>query len=296
MTAAVLNRTSRGLAEPVAFAIVAMLAIQLAAALSRPLVAEIGAPAVTWLRMMAGGLVLLIVTRTRLRGLSPRAFGAALLLGGALAVMATAYFAAVSRLPLGVVATIAFLGPLSVGVLGARGWKPVGLAVLAAIGVVLAVAPYEAGPGASAPLDPVGVALALVAAAAFAGYIVFSRRVSLLFHGNDGLTISLLTASMLLAPFGIAGLDHVPSLWVVLGSASLAILSPLITCRLELSAIRALGTQCFSVLISLEPAIAAVIGLVLLHEMPSTTQGIGMICVILASVGVVRLSARSAAA
>lgn len=294
MIALALPRLTRDLGQPVAFAILAMVSIQLAAALSRPLVAEIGAPAVTWLRMLAAAAVLVILTRPRLKGLPPRAFGAALLLGGALAVMAVANFAAVSRLPLGVVATIAFLGPFAVAVLGARGWKPVALAILAALGVILVVAPFDqAGTG---PLDPVGIALALIAALGFALYIVFSRRVGVLFSGTDGLTISLLTASVLLAPFGISGLNQSPSLAVILGSAGLAILSPLITCRLEMSALRVLGTQCFSILISLEPAIATLLGLLILHEMPSQVQALGMMCVVLASIGALRPSARPAEA
>ena len=294
MTAATMPHPARGIGQPLACAILAMVAIQLAAALSRPLVAEIGAPAVTWLRMTAAGIALLVVTRPKLRGLPRRAFGAALMLGGALAIMACAYFAAVSRLPLGVVATIAFLGPLSLGVLGSRGWKPTALALLAGTGVALAVMPLPSAADTGSVLDPVGIVLALIAAVGFALYILLTRRVGMLFHGSDGLTISLLTAALLLAPFGLAGIDHAPGLPVILGSASLAILAPLLTCRLEMSALRTLGTQCFSILISLEPAIAAALGLVVLHEVPSPLQATGMICVILASVGTVRLTSRSA--
>ena len=294
MTAALLTPPARGLAQPVTLALLAMVSIQLAAALSRPLVAEIGAPAVTWLRMLAAAGVLMLLTRPRLRGLAPRAYGAALLLGAALAIMAATNFAAISRLPLGVVATIAFLGPLAVSILGARGWQPVGLALLAGGGVVLSVAPLRNG-GALSALDPTGLVLALIAAAGFAAYIVLTRRVGSLFPGTDGLTLSLITASILLTPFGLAGLDHAPGVSTILGSAALAVLSPLVTCWFEMTALRSLGTQCFSILISLEPAIATLLGLVLLQEMATAVQVMGLGCVILASVLAVRLSARSAA-
>lgn len=110
------------------------------------------------------------------------------------------------------------------------------------------------------------------------------------------LTLSLVTASILLTPFGLAGLDHAPGVSTILGSAALAILSPLVTCWFEMTALRSLGTHSFSILISLEPAIATLLGLVLLHELPTVLQVMGLCCVILASVLAVRLSARSAPA
>jgi inner membrane transporter RhtA len=292
MTAAVNPHTSDNVSQAVAYAVTAMVAIQLAAALSRPLVAEIGAPAVTWIRMVTAAGVLLVLTRPKLRGLQRQAIGAALMLGAALAVLAVSYFAAVSRLPLGMVSTISFLGPLAVALCGARGWRPVALALLAALGVVLAVGPFAAAADGGWSTDPVGIALALISAVAFAFYIVLTRRVGALFSGTDGMTLSLLTAAILLAPFGLGGLDHVPTLPTVLGSAGLAILAPILTLWLEMTALRTLGTQCFSVLISLEPAIAATLGLLLLNEVPTVMQVSGMILVILASVETVRLSAR----
>ena len=292
MTASVQPHAPSGVTQAVSLAVMAMISIQLAAALSRPLVADIGAPAVTWIRMVAAAGLLLVFTRPRLRGLPRRALAAALMLGAALAIMSAAYFAAVSRLPLGMVSTIAFLGPLSVAVISARGWRTVGLAMLAAVGVILAVGAFLAAKDSGWATDPTGIVLALIAAMAFAGYIVLTRRVGSLFQGIDGLTVSLLTAALLLAPFGIAGLDHVPTLPVVLGSAGLAILAPLLTCWMEMSALRMLGTQCFSILISLEPAIAATLGLALLNEVPNLMQATGMILVILASIEAVRMSAR----
>lgn len=283
-----IHHHSPTLAPAVSLAVAAMVAIQLAAALSRPLVAEIGAPAVTWLRIAAAAAFMMILTRPKLHGLDRRSFAAALMLGAALAVMSASYFAAVSRLPLGLAATIAFLGPFSVAIFAARGWQPVALALLAGTGVLLTLDPWSQGLDPGWDKNMAGLGFAGLAACGFAAYILLSRQVGLLFSGNDGLTISLVTASVLLAPFGLVGLSDMPPVGVVVSSAGLAVLAPLLTCWMEMSALRKLGSQMFSVLLSLEPAIAAMLGIVILFEVPNLMQTLGIFCVVLASVAVVR--------
>jgi inner membrane transporter RhtA len=279
-----------GLVQASAMAVTAMISIQLATALSRPLVAEMGAPAVTWARMTAAAVVLVLVTRPHLRGLTRRAVLAALLLGGALALLSATSFAAASRLPLGMVATIAFLGPLSLALLGARGWQAVAMALLAGAGVLFLLWPFSAETEGGWDADPVGMALAAISAGAWALYIVLTRRVGMVFKGTDGVTISILTAAILLAPFGVAGLQQLPPVSVIAGSAGLALLAPLLTCLLELAALRKLGAPCFSVLMSVEPAIASLLGLMILHEVPGALQILGIGCVIVASIATVRLT------
>lgn len=283
-----LHHRQASLAPAVSAAILAMVAIQLAAALSRPLVAEIGAPAVTWLRMATAAAILMIVTRPNLRGLDRQSLSAALMLGAALAVMAVSYFAAVSRLPLGLASTIAFLGPFSIALFAARGRVAIALALPAGLGVLLTLDPWSQGMSDGWTADPEGIAFAALSAAGFAAYILLTRRVGLLFRGTDGMTISLLTAAVLLTPFGVAGMDEMPSPSVVFGSASLAVLAPLATCWLEMSALRKLGSPVFSVLLSLEPAIAAVLGVALLVEVPNLLQTAGITCVVFAAIAVVR--------
>lgn len=286
----ILAQRSTGLAPSVTMVVGSMLLVQMGAALSRPVVAEIGALGFTWLRLAAAAAVLMAVTRPRLRGLGRREIWAAFLLGAALATMCVAYVAAVKHLPLGLAATIAFLGPFSVAVLASRGWRPIALAVLAGVGVILSLDPWSIGMGSGWQVEPVGLVYAGIAAAGFAAYILLSRRVGQVFKGNDGLAISMLTAAVLLTPFGMGSLEHVPSAPVILGAAGLAVLSPLLTCWLEMVALRKLGTQVFSILLSLEPAIAAALGIVLLVELPNGVQTMGILCVIVASVAVVRLS------
>lgn len=288
-------QASSTIAPPVAFAVSAMISVQLAAALSRPLMAEIGAPAVTAIRMVAAAVFLLIVIRPHLGGREWGAIGASLLLGAALALMSAAFFAAVNRLPLGLVSTIAFLGPLSVTVIGARTARllALGLAVITGVGVTLIVAPFANGTQSGWAVDPVGLGFALTAALGWALYILLMRRVGSYFTGSDGLCFSLLTAAVLLAPTGLGGLDHMPGISVILSTAGLAILAPLLPCWLEMVALRKLGTQSFGIMMSFEPAIATLLGMLILHETPSPQQIVGIACVIFASAAAVAFLCRN---
>ena len=280
-------------APAVALAIAAMVSFQLAVALSRPLTAEIGAPAVSWIRMATGAVILIAVTRPKFGAMTRQAIWPALLLGGTLALMSVAFLAAASRLPLGLVATISFLGPLSLAVLTApAATRPLalGLAMTAAVGVLLMLIPHAQGSGGGWDTNRTGLAYAAIAAISWAVYIILMRRVGTVFAGTDGLCVSLLAAALLLTPTGLVAFDHPPPLSVLLGSAGLALLAPLLTCCLELQALRRLGTQCFGILMSLEPAIAALLGLALLHEIPTAQQFLGMVFVVVASAGTVRLA------
>ncbi len=284
----VLIQKPASLATPALMVVASMVLVQLGAGVSRPMVAEIGALGVTWLRVSAAAAVLMLVTRPRLRGMDHRAMRAALLLGASLATMCAAYVAAVSYLPLGLAATIAFLGPLSVALFAARGWLPLALSVLAGAGVLLSLDPWSGQMAEGWSAHPVGLAFAGLAAVGFAAYILLSRRVGMVFGGAEGLAISMLTAAILLTPFGLGSLEQVPQMPVVLGACGLAVLTPLMTCWLEMTALRSLGAQVFSVLLSLEPAIAAVLGMAFLSEMPSPVQASGLCCVVVASIVVVR--------
>lgn len=276
-------------APAVGLAVAAMISMQLGAALSLPFVAELGAPAFTWIRMSAAALLLLLLVRPRFRGRSRRDILSALLLGAALGVMSTATFAAVTRLPLGLVATIAFLGPLGVAAFGARNRTGLALALLAATGVALSVGTTGGGARLALGADPAGLALALIAAGGWAAYILLTRRVGACFSGLEGLSLSLLTTALVLAPTGLASLDRLPALPVLAGACGLALLAPILTCGAEMAALRRLGVQSFGVLMSLEPAVAMALGLVLLHQVPTLWQMAGTICVVVASAASVTL-------
>lgn len=285
-----------GINPAVGLAVSAMISVQLGAALSRPLMAELGTTSFTWIRMVAGAAILLALVRPRWEGRPRKAMLAALLLGAALAFMSSALFAALNRLPLGLVVTIASLGPLSVSVISTRRARPLalGLAMMAVAGVMLVVAP-AAGIDGGWTVDPLGLVFALACALGWALYIVLTRRVGQLFSQSDGLCFSLVAAAVLLAPAGLGGLEKMPELSTLIATAALSILAPLLPCWLEMAALRRLGTQSFGILMSLEPAIATVLGLLILNETPGALQIVGMGYVILASVAAVSFLDRQAA-
>ncbi|MEJ1934333.1 EamA family transporter, partial [Nostoc sp. NIES-2111] len=269
----------------------AMTSYQLCGALSMPLLAEIGAGATSSIRLATAALLLAVITRPRLGSLPKGGLGPALLLGGALAGMTLCFFAAVARIPLGLVATIAFAGPLAVSTLCSRRPWHLACALLAATGVVLLVRPDEQGWVADLP----GLLLAGGAAFFWGLYIVFTKQVGAAFSGLQGLSISLLVAAVIIAPVGLVEIRQWPSPLQVAGAASLGLLSPLMTCGLEMIALRRMGARPFGILMSIEPAIGVAIGHSLLGQQPSLAQMTGVTCVIVASAGAVLLGDRESA-
>jgi inner membrane transporter RhtA len=272
-----------------------MLTVQTGIALSTPLFGTLGVAGTTSLRMTTAALVLLVWTRPRLRGRSRRALLSAALLGLASAGMTLLFADAVHRLPMGTAATIEFLGPLAVALLFSRRLGHVLWAVLAGAGVVLLTL---VGAAHSGSLDPYGLASAFGAAACLAGYILLTQRVGQAFDGFDGLALSLTVAALALAPFGMIeawhGLARSTDPWLLLASvAGVAMLFPVIPYLLEMVALRRLPERVFSVIASLEPAVSALVGLVVLGQVLGGAQLLGIACVIAASAGATLTGRRS---
>ena len=269
------------------FCLAAMFTVQTGIALSTPLFPTLGVAGTTSLRLIVASAVLLLWTRPRLRGRSRRDLLSAVLLGLASAGMTLLFADAVHRLPMGTAATIEFLGPLAVALLYSRRVGHVLWALLAGAGVVLLTlvgTPHGAG------LDPRGLASAFGAAACLAGYILMTRKVGVAFGGFDGLALSLTVAAIALAPFGLGeavrGLSADGRPWLLLLQvAGVALLFPVIPYLLEMSALRRLPERVFSVIASLEPAVSAVIGLLVLGQLLGGVQLLGIACVIAASAG-----------
>jgi inner membrane transporter RhtA len=264
-------------------AVGSMISIQLAAALSRPLLMEMGASATTMIRLAAAAIVLLALTRPKPQHLTIGALVGALLLGISLAGMTVCFFEAVKRIPLGLVTTIAFVGPLAVATLGSRRPIEFACAALAAVGVVLLVMPYTTGWVA----DAAGVILAMAAAGCWAAYIVFTKRVGATFKGLQGLAISFLVAAIVVVPIGVHQFQGWPPFLNLGAAAALALLAPLLPCCLEMMALRRMGARPFGILMSLEPAIGLAIGFILLRQEPNLPQLLGVACVVCASAGIV---------
>ena len=269
----------------VAYCVVAMLSFQLATGLSRQVTESVGFMGVSWLRTATAALVLLAITRPRLTGRSLQALGTALALGATLAVMSTALFAAAAFLPLGLVAAIAFLGPVSVAAFAASGRTALASVGLAATGVVLCLKPFD---GVASGIDGTGVLLSLTGAAGWAAYILLSRKVGRCFDGLDGLTFALLAATVLLTPFGLSDLREGAPVADIALAAGLALLSPLLPCALEMTALRRLGPHDFGKLMSIEPAIALLLGVLFWSETLGLLQMAGVACIVLANARTIR--------
>ncbi len=258
----------------------AMLSAQLGAALSVPLFTAVGPLGAAWLRVSWAALFLLVAARPRLSGLSAKSSASALLLGLATAVMTLCYFEAVARIPLGMATTIEFLGPLGVAVAGARRLEHLLWAVLAAIGVLLL-----AGRSMAEPADRIGIAFATAAAAGWASYILLMKRVGAVFPRLEGLAVSLLATACIAAPLGLGPVVRSRALWPVAASAGLALLVPFLTYVLEMLALRRMAARTFGVLMSLEPAIGALVGFLVLQQRLALPELAGIACIVGASLG-----------
>jgi inner membrane transporter RhtA len=279
-------------APGVALAVASMTTIQLGAALSEPLWDRVGPSGLVALRLALAALILWPFARPVLRGRSREDLGAAVALGACSGVLTVAFFEAIARIPLGVAVTIEFLGPLGVALAGSRHARDVAWVVLAGVGVAL----LTLGDGAGEPLDPVGIAFAVLAAACWAGYILLTKRVGARWAGLEGLSISLAVAALVVLPIGlsVAGSEmFVPE--VILAGAALALLTPLLPFVFELIALRRLPTALFGVIMSLEPAIAALLGFLILDQALAVSGIVAIAMVSIASAGATLTSPAPAA-
>ena len=252
-----------GRASGLGLAIASMTTIQLGAALSEPLFDRIGPSGLVTLRLVLAAAMLWPLTRPRLRGRSRRDLGAAVALGACSGLLTLSFFEAIARIPLGVAVTIEFLGPLGVALAGSRRPRDVVWVVLAGGGVAL----LTLGDGAGGPLDPAGVAFAGVAACCWGAYILLTKRVGARWAGLQGLAVSLAVAATVTLPTGIAaGGAELLAPAVLLAGLGLALLMPLLPYAFELIALRRLPTALFGVIMSLEPAIAALLGFLILGQ------------------------------
>jgi inner membrane transporter RhtA len=263
-----------------------MSCVQLGIAASVGLSSRIGPEGVVWLRLFWAGFVLLLAVRPWRMSFSRAALGTCVLLGVVTAAMTLLYMEAVVRIPLGTASALEFLGPLGVAVVRGRGvgrWW----AVVAAAGVAMLTQPWHGG------VDPAGVAFALGAAGGWAAYIVLTQRAGDAVTGLHALAVSMPVAAV------VATLVAGPSVfgrlsWQLIGvGLGLALLLPVIPFSLELLALRRLNAAAFGTLMSLEPAIATLVGLVVLSQVPRPAALAGIVLVVTAGVGAERIGART---
>jgi inner membrane transporter RhtA len=269
---------------PAPLLVVASIAsVQVGSAIARHLFDDLGASGVTLLRLALSALILGLVTRPRLRSWSRQAWQAAIVLGVVMSAMNLIFYLSLKTVPLGTAVTVEFLGPLLLALAQTRRLIDLMWAALAGGGVALLG--LHSGGASNAPLG--GMLLAFIAGLCWAGYIVCSARLGGLVPGTGGLVVSLAVASVLVLPFGAAGASavvHRPIL--LLAAAGVALLSSVISYGLEINALRRIPTRVFGILMSLEPAAAAIAGLLLLGQRLPTVGVVALVLVTLASAGV----------
>ncbi|MFF0478254.1 DMT family transporter [Streptomyces sp. NPDC004284] len=272
---------------PVALVVAGGLSVQFGSAVAVLLMPRAGALGVVTLRLVLAAAVLLIVCRPKVRGYGRADWATIVAFGTAMAGMNMLFYQAADRIPLGAAVTLEVLGPLILSVVASRRLVNLLWAGLALGGVVLL------GGGGFDRLDPLGAGFALAAGAMWAAYIVFSARTGRRFPQADGLALAMAFGAVLSLPFGIVEAGDkllVPST-IGLGLA-VALMSSVLPYTLELLALRRLPAPTFAILMSLEPAIAAAAGFLVLHQALSPTDALAIALVIGASMGAVRTQAR----
>jgi inner membrane transporter RhtA len=281
----VTTRARRDLLGPVGLVLGGILSVQVGAAIAKGLFGEISPTAMVWLRLATSAVVLGAVVRPRMRGRTRQDWLVVVGFGASLATMNWAIYQSFSRIPLGIAVTIEFIGPLTLAVLGSRRVRDLLWVLLAGVGVAF-LGFQRTG------LDPAGVLYALLAGAAWAAYILLSASTGRRWEGFDGLAVASIVAAfaMTLPALLTAG----TSLWdgrILLIGALVGLLSSVIPYSCELVALRSLRPAVFGILMSLEPAAAALAAIVVLQEHLSPVQWLAIACVVAASIGATRSGA-----
>jgi inner membrane transporter RhtA len=264
--------------------IAAIASVQFGGALAVHLFARVGPGGAVLLRLASASIVLAAVSRPRLDRVPLRQLPLAAAFGLVLAGMNLSFYAAINRIPLGIAVSLEFVGPLAVAVAGSRRWIDL-VWVALAVGGILALTHV----GGAGTVDALGVGLALLAGCCWGGYILLSARVGRAFERGTGLSIAMCFAALVTLPVGVAagGAQLVTPPVLALGCA-VGMLSSAIPYSFELEALRRIAPPVFGVLMSLEPAMAALAGLIVLGQGLSVRTLGGMALVISASIGAAR--------
>lgn len=268
--------------HPVWLVLVGILSVQFGASLAKSIFDDVSPTTIVWLRLTASAVVLAALARPRLRDRSRKDWLVVVGFGVALAVMNWSFYQSFARIPLGLAVTFEFVGPLSLAVFGSRRVRDLLWVLLAGLGVALLG--VRGG-----DLDLVGVLFALLAAAAWASYILLSAQTGRRWEGLGGLSTASVIAALILTPPILAGrTDELGSPHVLLIGALVGLLSSVVPYGLELIALRTIAPPTFSILMSLEPAAGALAGILVLHEILAPVEWLAIACVIVASVGATR--------
>jgi inner membrane transporter RhtA len=271
--------------SPVWLVLTGIASVQFGAAVAKDLFGTIDPTAMVWLRQATSAIVLLAVARPALRGRSRQDWVTMVAFGLALGTMNWSIYQSFARIPLGLAVTIEFAGPLLLAVAMSRRVRDLLWVVLAALGVGLLG--FE-----KTDLDVAGIGFALLAGACWAAYILLAARTGRQWPGLEGLAMASVVATVLLAPLAIpAGGSDLLDPRILLLGAAVGLLSSVIPYSADTMALRSIKPDVFSILMSLEPAAAALAGFVVVGEVLEPLQLVAMACVVVASVGATRSGA-----
>jgi inner membrane transporter RhtA len=265
-----------------------MLCVQVGLAIAVTLIDQIGVEGAAWLRLAWAGVLLLVIVRPRPVAFTRSTFGVCVVLGVVTAAITLLFMAAVDRIPLGTASALEFLGPLGVAVVHGRGRGRLVWPGVAAVGVLMLTEPW------TGTVDPVGVLYALASAVCWAAYILLTQRVGDEVVGINGLAVSMpvagLVATIAVGPWVF---DRMTPEILLIG-IGLAVLLPVVPFALELLALRRLTAAAFGTLMSMEPAFAMIVGLLMLQQVPGVAGVVGICFVVAAGIGAARTGARPA--
>lgn len=265
---------------PIVAVLSAIVSVQGGAAIAKGIFPVLGVTATASLRIVLSAIILMLFNRPNLKNITRSQWKIVSLYGLTLGAMNIVFYLAIERIPLGLGVALEFIGPLVLALSGSKRALDFLWAILAGVGIAL-IAPWN-----SNGVDLIGVLLALLAGAFWAGYIVLGGRVSKIMDGGKAVTVGMIFASMVVIPFALVDgllVNITPNLF--LAGLALALLSSAIPFTLEMNALRKIPAKTFSILMSLEPAAAALFGLLFLQEYLTIYEWLAIILVITASAG-----------
>ena len=273
-----------GAFPPSGLLLLAILSIQLGAGLATHLFPVLGAEGTVAVRIIFSALLLGLAARSRIRTFAQTFvgnWGLLLAYGLCVATMNLFFYQAIARIPLGAAVAFEFIGPLGVAVLTSRRLSHFAWVSLAALGIIML------SPLTGADLDTLGILFALLAGVSWAFFIILTRRVGSRVPGNDGLAIGMIIAAISMVPFAVPIVpDLIFAPLILLAAIAVALLSTTIPFTLEFEALKRMSARTYGVLVSVEPAVAAVVGALLLGERIGVQGVIAVLCVVVAAIGI----------
>ncbi|SEA32733.1 inner membrane transporter RhtA [Bowdeniella nasicola] len=271
---------------PWLLAVLAMLSVQLSGAFAVGLIEDVGPRGAAWLRVAAGAVLILLIARPKIRGLTLRDAGLVTALGVTTGSLTFLFFVAIQRIPLGTAVALEFLGPLVLAAVTSTSRRALAYPALAMIGVVLLTRPWIGD------VDLIGILFALGSGTAWAFYIILTQRAGDRFSGISALAYTIPIAAIAYAPIGLPeAIPHL-SVPVIATALGLALLMPVIPLAFEIVALRAMAPAAFGTLMALEPAMSIIIGAIVLAQVPLPIQVLGIVLVVAAGIGSQRFAAR----